>query len=162
MQLRTRHHEGIAWKHLLPAFVERCRTWPHRANCEYKQTGKIPLDVVPEVNPLCSCGEGVGLDGPEWDDPAWKAVLPFATRAVISPLFGVSYLEEMIGPAAGMQGTQAPTSAYEPPDVCWQCDGVDVRQGLLRCQRCKKATYCSKTCQELHWKADHKYNCKRA
>ncbi|KAG8678924.1 hypothetical protein FRC09_019414, partial [Ceratobasidium sp. 395] len=23
MQLRTRHHEGIAWKHLLPAFVER-------------------------------------------------------------------------------------------------------------------------------------------
>ncbi|KAG8785830.1 hypothetical protein FRC12_017123 [Ceratobasidium sp. 428] len=162
MQVRTRHYEGIAWKHLLPAFVERCRTWSHKAKCEYKATGKIPLGVEPEVNPLCSCGQGVGLDGPEWNDPAWKAVLPFATRAAISPLFGVSYLEEMIGPAAKVTGTQVPTSVNELQDVCWQCDGIDVRQGLLRCQRCKKARYCSKKCQELHWKADHKYNCKPA
>ncbi|QRV99260.1 hypothetical protein RhiJN_27279 [Ceratobasidium sp. AG-Ba] len=65
MEVRTRYHEGIAWKHLLPAFVERCRTWPHRASCEYKTTGGIPLGVEPEVNPICSCGQGVGLDGPE-------------------------------------------------------------------------------------------------
>ncbi|CAE6496352.1 unnamed protein product [Rhizoctonia solani] len=160
MQVRTRPAEVIAWKHLLPAFVERCRTWSHKPNCEYKSTGKVPLGVKPEVNPTCSCGHRVGLDEPEWKDPAWKAVLPFATRAAISPLFGVSYLEEVIGPAARMQETQAPTSHHEPPDVCWQCDGLRIGRKLQRCERCKKARYCSKECQELHWKAEHKFKCK--
>ncbi|CAE6481706.1 unnamed protein product [Rhizoctonia solani] len=162
VELRTRPAEGIAWKHLLPAFVERCRTWSHKPNCEYKSTGEIPLGVEPEVNPLCSCGQGVGLDGPEWRDPAWKAVLPFATRAAISPLFGISYLEEVAGPAAAVQGTKVSTSAYEPQDVCWQCDGLRIGSQLQRCQKCKKARYCSKQCQELHWKAEHKFKCKPA
>ncbi|CAE6392383.1 unnamed protein product [Rhizoctonia solani] len=162
MEVRTRPAEVIVWKHLLPAFVERCRTWSHKPNCEYKSTGQVPLGVKPEVNPLCSCGQGVGLNEPEWNDPAWKAVLPFATRAAISPLFGVSYLEEVVGPAAAMQGTQVPTSEHEPSDVCWNCDGLRIGRKLQRCQRCKKARYCSKECQDLHWKAEHKYKCKPA
>jgi hypothetical protein len=42
VNIRAREDEMRAWKLLLPALVERCRTWQHRENCEYKVQGKIP------------------------------------------------------------------------------------------------------------------------
>ncbi|KAB5592330.1 MYND finger protein [Ceratobasidium theobromae] len=161
MQIRTRPAEVVAWKQLLPSFVERCRTWSHRPDCRYKSTGQVPLSVNVEVNPLCACGQGIGFDAPEWQVPAWKGLLPFATRAVISPLFGVSYLEVIAGPAAKMHDVRKPISWGEPPDVCWQCGGLRLGKQLKRCQQCKKARYCSKECQELHWKAEHKLMCSK-
>jgi hypothetical protein len=36
--------EALAWRKLLPAYVERCRTWSHGRNCEYRTGGgHIPL-----------------------------------------------------------------------------------------------------------------------
>ncbi|KAG9094959.1 hypothetical protein FRC06_010300 [Ceratobasidium sp. 370] len=86
-------HEVTAWKKLLPAYAERCRTWTHKANCEYAAQNKIPLSCEIDQNPICTCGEGFGFDGPEWKVPSWKKLLPFATRVAISPLFSVSYIE---------------------------------------------------------------------
>ncbi|KAL8719023.1 MAG: hypothetical protein Q9225_003904, partial [Loekoesia sp. 1 TL-2023] len=34
--------ESVLWKRLLPALAERCRTWQHNTNCEYRTEGKIP------------------------------------------------------------------------------------------------------------------------
>ena len=38
-QALTKPDEVKAWKHLLPAFTERCRKWAHSANCEYLSKG---------------------------------------------------------------------------------------------------------------------------
>ncbi|KAG9122643.1 hypothetical protein FRC07_000899 [Ceratobasidium sp. 392] len=158
LQVRTRPAEVIAWKHLLPAFVERCRMWSHKPDCAYKKTGKIPLSEKIEVDPLCKCGRGQNLSGPEWKNPAWKGLLPYATRAAISPLFGVPILETVAGPASTMTDTKKPVSWGKPTDVCWRCGGVG--RPLLRCARCKKARYCSKECQKTHWNEEHKNVCK--
>jgi hypothetical protein len=104
MQIKTLPAEVAAWKRLLPAFVERCRTWSHKPTCEYKSRGSAPRSVLMEDNPLCTCGEGVGFESPAWTVPAWQGLLPRATRAAISPLFAVSYLEVVAGPASKMQG----------------------------------------------------------
>lgn len=85
--------EMKAWKQLLPAFVERCRTqWKHGANCEYVSQGKIPLTENMEESPLCSCGSGKEVDG-MMKDSLWRNFAPYVTRIALSPLFAVSYLE---------------------------------------------------------------------
>lgn len=50
-------------------------------------------------------------------------------------------------------------------DYCYQCLGRASRSAsssarrLKRCGKCKKAVYCSKYCQVLHWKEGHKEEC---
>ncbi|CAE6462474.1 unnamed protein product [Rhizoctonia solani] len=157
LEVRTRPIEVPLWKRLLPAFVERGRTWPHKADCRYNSEGTIPLSDKVHGDPLCQCGHGIGLDGPDWNVPAWKALLPHATRAVLSPLFGVSYLEVVGGPTSRTQDQQMPISWGQPPDVCWECGGIG--RPLLLCAKCNKARYCSQHCQELNSK-EHKRVCK--
>ena len=45
------------------------------------------------------------------------------------------------------------------------CDSCNVEkpvgESLLRCGKCKQAWYCSKECQNSHWKAAHKLVCKK-
>ncbi|KAG8710539.1 hypothetical protein FRC09_000085 [Ceratobasidium sp. 395] len=91
-QIVTRGEVATAWKKLLPAYVERCRTWSHKTDCEYTIRGKIPLSIEMKENPICTCGEGIGFEGPEWKVDLWDGLLPYATRAAISPLFLVSYM----------------------------------------------------------------------
>lgn len=43
------------------------------------------------------------------------------------------------------------------PKVCWSCSKPSSK--LLRCGRCKEATYCDKKCQTDHWKNGHKCEC---
>ncbi|EDR16118.1 uncharacterized protein LACBIDRAFT_301890 [Laccaria bicolor S238N-H82] len=82
-----------AWKQLLPAFVERCRSsWMHGANCEYIAQGRIPLTEDMEADPLCSCGRGKDVEGMHKVE-LWKTFAPYVTRIALSPLFAVSYLE---------------------------------------------------------------------
>ncbi|CAE6452509.1 unnamed protein product [Rhizoctonia solani] len=114
IQIRTRGHEVIAWKRALPVFVERCRKWSHKPNCEYSAQSQIPLSVAWKEYPLCTCGEGVGLTAPQWNVPEWKTLLRFATRAAISPIFSVSYIESV----AGMLDKIAPSKRVE---TCWAC-----------------------------------------
>ncbi|KAF2186391.1 hypothetical protein K469DRAFT_776654 [Zopfia rhizophila CBS 207.26] len=48
------------WKHLLPAFAERCREWKHKSTCEYVSTGKIPLSTE-FGNSSCTAGDLVSF-----------------------------------------------------------------------------------------------------
>ena len=145
--------ELALWKKALPSLVERCRTWSHRAGCEYKKKGAtVPLSVEDGKQLLCSCGNGklpsgfVGL--PEWDKAA-----PNAVRVAISPTFAVPFVEDV-----------ADTSAFGPAvaeDRCQMCGKARAADGgsLKRCQRCHEAKYCSAECQKKDWKT-HRMECK--
>lgn len=141
--------EMQGWKQLIPSFVERCRTWSHSANCEYKLEGNtIPLSEEMEQVPICSCGQGKEVDG-MLEVPLWKPFAPYVTRIAISPLFAVSYLES-VGRARGKgQGRK-----------CEVCRGKGKGDGGLKtCSGCKKVRYCSDECQKKDWKT-HKPKCK--
>ncbi|EAU82305.1 hypothetical protein CC1G_08917 [Coprinopsis cinerea okayama7 len=137
--------ELLAWKQLLPALAERCRTsWTHGPNCEYKSTGRIPLTgpTATEGNPLCACGEGKDVDG-MMKNPLWKPLAPYVTRIALSPLFAISYLE---------------TVARSPDKhKCSVCRGQG-KPKLKACSACQRVRYCSTECQKKDWKA-HKPKC---
>ncbi|KAJ6569417.1 hypothetical protein B0H19DRAFT_1209387 [Mycena capillaripes] len=130
-----------AWKRLLPALVERCRSWKHTERCEYIVQGRVPLSVEMECDPLCSCGKGKDAEGMH-KVTEWAKLAPFAVRIAFSPLFAVSYLEKVgRDPAAGR---------------CFVCRGKG-KPKMMKCG-CGKVRYCSKECQRKDWKA-HKPKC---
>lgn len=136
--------EMQAWKQLLPALVERCRSsWKHGEACEYESQNKIPLAEVMERDPLCSCGRGKDVEGMS-KVALWSKFAPYVTRVALSPLFAVSYLE---------------TVGRDPEArKCFVCR----RKGqpkLMTCTVCKKVRYCSTACQRRDWKV-HKIRCK--
>jgi hypothetical protein len=132
--------EMRVWKHLLPAFVERCRSWMHTANCEYASQGKIPLTEEMESDPLCSCGRGKDTEGMT-KEKLWAPFAPYVTRIAFSPLFAVSYLE---------------TVGRDPEKRrCRVCR----KKGVKACSGCQKVRYCSPKCQKEDWK-NHKPACK--
>lgn len=152
-EVHTLDDEMGIWKCLLPAFVERCRTWHHTDMCEYRKKG-IPAysaDVTwDETNsPLCSCGLGKDL-GAFGALDEWKALRTEATRAAISALFPLLPLQKLQNFATQDVGKTL--------DVrCADCGGVG-RPKLLACGRCRKIQYCSQKCQKAHWR-QHKANC---
>ncbi|KAG9122031.1 hypothetical protein FRC07_001756 [Ceratobasidium sp. 392] len=91
--ITTSEQETLTWKKLFPVFAERCRTWSHTPNCEYAAQGEIPLSTSLSQNPLCTCGQGVGFEGPEWNVASWRSMLPYATRMAICGLFAVTCSE---------------------------------------------------------------------
>ncbi|KAJ1325929.1 DUF4470 domain-containing protein [Microdochium nivale] len=175
--------ELVLWKRVLPGLVERCRTWEHQPGCEYnrpssdsEEAATIPLSVEPEETFLCSCGNGKlperymgGL--PEWENKAAR----HAVRVAISPLFAVPWVEdimdlELVRSAGGVEGMVAGSR-----DRCKCCGATDRREAsgetadsstagskgrpLMRCTRCKDATYCSLECQKKDWKK-HRMECR--
>ncbi|KAJ8130454.1 hypothetical protein O1611_g3175 [Lasiodiplodia mahajangana] len=46
------------WRHVLAAYVERCRTWTHRGSCEYVRSGAVPPPSENGEQFLCTCGNG--------------------------------------------------------------------------------------------------------
>jgi hypothetical protein len=166
--------EALAWKQLLPAFVERCRTWPHGPTCEYgARGGAIPLmnglDFAREISlaPICACGRGQGLPDtiPGVPADAWRRLRPFATRAAISPLFAVSYVDRVAADFGKKvkEGLKAknpdPVATRRTPgsDGCSACGGPG-KPKLLLCSRCKSTKYCSKQCSAADWNS-HKAMC---
>ena len=159
----TSSAETLLWKHFLPVLTERCRTWSHRPTCNYRRAGKVRIST--EIRRTLRCGCGSGHDLGSFDEvPAWKGFAPYATRAAISPLFAVSYMEEVagmlkdIGKVASSEVALASEEA-SGPQLCAQC-GVGAVGGerLLLCSRCKDVRYCGKVCQDAHWKK-HKKRC---
>ncbi|KAF8180830.1 hypothetical protein BJ912DRAFT_1032956 [Pholiota molesta] len=126
--------EMQAWKQLLPAFAERCRSsWSHGPNCEYTAQGRSS----------CSCGRGKEVGGMQKSE-LWKKFAPFVTRVALSPLFAVSYLE---------------TVGRDPnAHKCSVCRKRG-KPKLKACAGCQKVKYCSAECQKKDWKA-HKPKCK--
>jgi hypothetical protein len=139
--VRVYEGEMKSWKQLIPAFVERCRSWKHRENCEYKSEDRVPLTEVMEVDPLCSCGRGKDVEGMH-KVSLWSKLAPYVTRIALSPLFAVSYLE---------------TVGRDPS--AHRCKVCRAKGKLFVCVECKKVKYCSQACQRKDWKS-HKPHCK--
>ncbi|KIJ65882.1 hypothetical protein HYDPIDRAFT_87876 [Hydnomerulius pinastri MD-312] len=148
ISIKTDADESKAWRHLLPLLTERCRTWTHKPSCEYLTQNCIPLPPSAGSNsqqsPICSCGAGIGTEVLQ-KLGRLKSIAPYATRAAISPLYSVSFLER-----SGIS-TELTLSGAK----CRVCDEED---GLLVCSRCKSVAYCSKECQTRDWKS-HKKEC---
>ncbi|KAJ7864757.1 hypothetical protein B0H14DRAFT_3602063 [Mycena olivaceomarginata] len=127
MNITLESGEITSWKQLLPVLVERCRTWVHRDSCQYAAEGRVPLTTKLGGIPLCSCGEGQDVQRMN-DVPLWKPMAKYCTRIALSPLFGVSYLEN-IG---------------RKDKSCCVCRA----KAQFRCHKCKKDRYCGKECQK--------------
>ncbi|KAI6007547.1 hypothetical protein F5J12DRAFT_741961 [Pisolithus orientalis] len=151
LSIKTDAHESEAWRHLLPLLIERCRTWKHKPTCEYLVHNSLPLypgsGSDPKKVPWCSCGMGVGTK--VLRERYGSASARYATRAAISPLFLVSYMEKVGMKIDGPVGPLAMTG-------CTVCGKGGVP--LSACSRCKSVKYCSRDCQVKDWKK-HKTNC---
>uniref|UniRef100_D8PPJ1 MYND-type domain-containing protein n=1 Tax=Schizophyllum commune (strain H4-8 / FGSC 9210) TaxID=578458 RepID=D8PPJ1_SCHCM len=149
--IATDDEERVSWKKMLPAFVERCRTWAHRPDCQYLERG-APLATGHFDNPICACGKGKDIP----TNDVLRRCPPLArlvTRAAIGLAFPVPYLEDI-----GAKGS-ASTKTMEQlvnEDRCWACMKGGVQ--LMACSRCKKIKYCSRACQAKDWNA-HKEIC---
>ena len=158
--INTKDDEVRAWRLLLPAFAERCRTWRHTPNCEYLSKGfPVSLDGYTK-SPLCSCGKGKDL-GAFGTQTKWKALHREATRIAIGPLFTMSFVnpEAQEEKPSSARGPVAKTVAARSQDAdkCANCGGPGS-PNLLVCSVCKKIKYCSRVCQKIHWKT-HKALC---
>ncbi|KDB20649.1 hypothetical protein H109_07402 [Trichophyton interdigitale MR816] len=178
--LKVSDDELRLWKHVLPAFVDRCRTWKHLPTCEYMSTGKIPLSTDWAQPILCSCGKGKFPNGYEIKGfPEWKDIKKYATRIAISPCYWVPFLDKEFKFGAEDEEdkedrnkdtkegvSQKIESLLQLMDLkkgsCSNCGGNKPGSGtkLLRCSGCKVAEYCSKNCQREDWMARHKFACK--
>ena len=143
------------WKKSLPAMVERCRTWSHGKNCEYKKKGAtIPLSLKDGEQVLCSCGNGQLPDN-FLSLPEWATAAPNAVRLAISPTYAIPFNEEVID-ASELSGT--PTQVKR----CTRCGKpANEKKGVVlrKCSRCSKVSYCSPECQKKDWKK-HRAECK--
>lgn len=144
--------ESILWKRLLPALAERCRTWKHNPNCEYRAKGRIPLSVEDNHNPLCSCGEGKVPAGFAKANSTWAPFAQYLTRIAIAPIFPVPYVEPL------RQLPRPGLSTAVPTPQCGSCGATSGQ--LMSCAGCGKVRYCSRECQKADWKT-HKSRCKK-
>ena len=176
--------ESILWKRLIPALVERCRTWTHKATCEYQKIGGVaPLSTDEYETPLCSCGQGKNIpdDFAKQDNGEWAPFAKYATRMAIAPIFSVPYVEPSMsefrkGLASmesgrlnagvdssstriGATSTTRVGSSAAPSISQEQCDNCGNTSGpFKKCARCGKTRYCNHACQKAAWKA-HKKEC---
>jgi hypothetical protein len=168
LEIITLDDEIRAWRLLLPAFAERCRTWKHLDTCEYLAKGIPPAVDGLTVSPLCSCGRGKNL-GSFGNVPDWKLLRDEATRVAIGPLFSFSPLVPGIREA--MNGKVGKASDTEPQaggisfsssssPQCARC-GDPGKPTLQMYSICKNTKYCSKDCQKNDWRT-HKSQCIRA
>ncbi|KAI5924188.1 hypothetical protein F4810DRAFT_666124 [Camillea tinctor] len=81
------------WKHALPAYVERCRTWEHRDDCEYTEAGQVPISVEDNEQCLCSCGNGQFPPGYMDGVADWSSLSKDAVRAAIPLPFWAPFLD---------------------------------------------------------------------
>lgn len=147
MVIKTAGAEAAAWMDLLLVFAERCRNYTHHKSCYYVTKG-IPLDGH------LSCACALGNASPEFlKVKAWAPLAKYVTRVAISPLFAVSYLETVAG---GFDKITEMMRGTEVKEGCYKCGKGG---NLMRCARCKSASYCSANCQKADW-SSHKIECK--
>jgi len=84
------------WKQNLPAMVERCRSWPHLARCEYRSQSCIPLSTENGQPVVCSCGSGKMPANFITGFPHWESVSRYFVRAAISLCFSTAFSEELV------------------------------------------------------------------
>ncbi|KAI0437035.1 hypothetical protein F4803DRAFT_571387 [Xylaria telfairii] len=147
------------WRRVLPAYVERCRTWDHGANCEYKNSDKIPLSIENNKQLLCTCGNGNFPANFITNVPHWEALAKYAVRAAISPAFWSPFADDIYRPDIG--GIMASGGGRPNGNGCACCGKKKREDGgdLLNCAQCMKVKYCSRHCQKVDW-PEHKTVCK--
>jgi MYND finger len=154
-QIRATEAEMRVWKQVLPAFVERCRTWSHQSSCQYLIKRRVPLDVEKGQRLICSCGEGIIPANFVTNVPEWNKVVKYAVRAAISPCFPAAMFES---------GYDYEKFDQERRDnkakACISCrrEKAEDGSGLQNCARCHRVKYCSRECQRADWKT-HKNAC---
>ena len=103
-RIQCSSEEFNLWRMLLPALAERARhKWHHRSECEYIWNGNVLTMRGVEQDRLCGCGKGKNVDGFR-EVKGWSHLATSVTRVAISPLFAVSYLEEIGGDFANLLG----------------------------------------------------------
>lgn len=154
------------WQSLIPALVERCRSWEHVENCTWKTN--------PSKASICDCGLGKDVSKMSSD---FRDIARFATRIAIPAMSAVPYLESMTSQESmdrltdEMQTASLEQRQQQQPlipssnapnasnmDACGHCR--TIKPGLKACTRCEKVKYCNHTCQKAAWKT-HKKECKR-
>lgn len=158
--------ELLLWKHVLPAFVERCRNWEHTPSCQYKAENQVPVSVEFCKPILCSCGKGkFGNDYKVDKAILWKDISKYAVRAAISPCFPVPFAG-IPCPVSESPEDMAQSFLDMLPQMmgsCFVCGSKEAKDGgkVLKCGGCMSVSYCSKECQRLDWtERDHKILCK--
>ncbi|KAK3948027.1 hypothetical protein QBC32DRAFT_373864 [Pseudoneurospora amorphoporcata] len=164
------------WKEILPAYVERCRTWEHDPErCEYVhragETGVVsPMDVdEDESSVLCSCGNGQLPDNERVPSKVWEMIKRRLVRVAISPPFGCAFVEKPYLPediaTVNNQAPPPPPPPRGPPKaVCRNCkrekrkDGGELDQ---TCPVCGGMKYCSRNCQRADSRRHKKEECPR-
>ena len=158
--------ETRLWKYFLPACAERCRTYPHKASCEYKVDGVVPRSLEVGKSAICSCGEGK-VSASFMKNPMHAPFAKIATRVAIAPLFPVPYVEEYFGILTKGAGWLQQMKHDEEGSVgglekCAECGKNGAEGGgveLKKCAKCKKAAYYGRDCQTRNWR-QHKKSCK--
>jgi hypothetical protein len=154
------------WQSLIPALVERCRSWEHVENCTWKTN--------PSKASICDCGLGKDVSKMSSD---FRDIARFATRIAIPAMSAVPYLESMTSQESmdrltdEMQTASLEQRQQQQPlipssnapnasnmDACGHCR--TIKPGPKACTRCEKVKYCNHTCQKAAWKT-HKKECKR-
>ncbi|KAK3342246.1 hypothetical protein B0H65DRAFT_509404 [Neurospora tetraspora] len=109
------------WKEILPAYVERCRTWEHDPErCEYLHRASAmgvvtPMDIDDdESSVLCSCGNGRLPDNDRIPPRVWEKIKKHLVSVAISPPFGCPFVEE---PYVPEDKPIAPPPPPPPPKV---------------------------------------------
>ncbi|XPT04655.1 hypothetical protein M3J09_013731 [Ascochyta lentis] len=162
--------ETSVWKHLLPAFAERCRQWTHKDTCEYQVTGCVPISMETNELFMCSCGAGVFPNDYLKSTKPFEQVSHLAVRVAIPVIFSSPISQDDDGAVAAHASDLRP-HGERPSDVsvenskpkkagCLKCNAPTTKAGnpLLKCAKCKVAQYCSPDCQKKDWKK-HKQTC---
>lgn len=172
------------WLHLLPTFAERCRTWTHKATCEYKAKGaSIPLSTQFLNQSMCTCGTGIFPEGYLKDLKQFKALSKYAVRVAIPVIYASPISPDASTLPSSFKDTAkpkpkpaAPVSTQRPAAAKPRIENLDAKKGacftcaakkgkegpkLLSCGGCNYAQYCSKACQVKDWKEEHKHMCKQ-
>ncbi|RYP06116.1 hypothetical protein DL764_003338 [Monosporascus ibericus] len=145
IHIKVNGAEMKLWKHVLPAYVERCRSWEHGADCEYARAGAVPLTVEEEKQFLCTCGNGRFPPRFIENVAHWNAVSQYAVRAAISPAFWAPFADDIHRPDLSRAGPAAAGPPSPALNRCANC-GTDRGKegvGLLSCARCMNIKYCS-------------------
>ncbi|KAH8703907.1 hypothetical protein BGW36DRAFT_444464 [Talaromyces proteolyticus] len=174
-RIKVRDDELLIWKHTLPAFAERCRTWCHTADCEYQSVKKIPPSTeIMQPGAFCSCAYAFSRDSSYdlGDEQIWSCVRPHAVRVALTLPFPFPFGPANVGSDVEMwEKCVKPRMAKHPMhgkarDVRWclSCGRTEDKEKveLEVCGGCKKVWYCSEICVHWDWYyGGHKLSCRR-
>ena len=177
LEMKVNNAELELWKHVLPAFAERCRQWKHRSQCEYRASGTIPLSTEQGKQFMCSCGLGKFPGGYLEKVKEWKALRKLAVHVAIpvcytSPISKDDIATSLPGAAAttktALKAQSTATSSRidnldSKKGACFECGAKEGKavSTLLKCGGCKHVQYCSPECQKANWAKEHKKVCKQ-